>query len=74
VLLIGLALIVALPVGADEKALLAQLRANLVEKPSAVRESLLPGLYGVYFNVNEPRTYVDGNFVSSGCKLIQASD
>lgn len=43
----------------DEVALLTQLRVNLAEKPTAVHENLLPGLYGVYFNTNEPRTYVE---------------
>lgn len=47
---------------ADDASLLSQLRANLAEKPSSVREGLLPGLYGVYFNNAEPRTFVDGKF------------
>lgn len=51
---------------ADDNALLSQLRANLAEKPSSVREGLLPGLYGVYFNTNEPRTFVDRKFTLLG--------
>lgn len=58
-LLIGIS---AAAAQADEASLLTQLRANLAEKPSSVREGLLPGLYGVYFNSTEPRTYVDGKF------------
>lgn len=54
------------PTYADESSLLIQLRANLVDKPSAVRKSLLPELYGVYFSFNEPRVYVDGKFTYVG--------
>lgn len=43
----------------SDSAILAQLRTRLVEKPSDVRETLLPGLYGVYFNNAEARTFVD---------------
>lgn len=42
--------------------LLAKLRSTLEDKPSAVRPSLLPGLYGVYFNRTIPSAYVDSNF------------
>ena len=45
---------------ADEGSILTSLRAGLAEKPTAVRETLLPGIYGVYFNANEPRAFVDG--------------
>ncbi|OIQ97604.1 putative thiol:disulfide interchange protein DsbC precursor [mine drainage metagenome] len=54
------------PAHADNATLLTQLRANLSEKPSSVRESLLPGLYGVYFNSSEPRTFVDRQFTYIG--------
>lgn len=47
---------------ADEKAILARLRSSLDDKPSAVRPSLLPGLYGVYYGKSLPRAYVDENF------------
>lgn len=58
----SLFLLYALTSQADANALLAQLRVNFTEKPSAVRESLIPGLYGVYFNASEPRSYVDDKF------------
>lgn len=45
---------------ADEASILGALRSGLAEKPTAVRETLLPGIYGVYFNANEPRAFVDG--------------
>ena len=51
---------------ANNDAILGQLRANLAEKPSAVRESLLPGIYGVYFESDEPRTFVDANLTILG--------
>lgn len=54
------------PAHADDAALLSELRANLSEKPSSVRKSLLPGLYGVYFNSSEPRTFVDRQFTYIG--------
>lgn len=59
---VGLLFLSSALVHADDASLLAQLRANLAEKPTAVHESLVPGLYGVYFSMNEPRTYADGHF------------
>lgn len=56
-----LSALTAVAANADESSVLTQLRANLAEKPTAVRPSLIPGLYGVYFNADEPRTYVDAN-------------
>lgn len=45
---------------ANEDAILVALRAGLAEKPTAVKKTLLPDIYGVYFGANEPRAFVDG--------------
>ena len=46
---------------ADEAAILARLRASITESPTAVTKALIPGLYGVYFNHDTPRMFVDEN-------------
>lgn len=44
---------------AEEVPTLAQLRASLFEKPTALKPSLIDGYYGVYFGSDDPGAFVD---------------